>query len=261
MSKKNLLVIVLLLVSTPALGQEEAAAWRYFFFIESTIASSDATTWAQAVTTAAAAHREHEAGNTWAAFRRLTGGPDEVVTFYFPLDSMGDLDAWQPHRRILIETVGKDQARIALEVLELGAETVEGVTSYARGLSLPPAASGPGAPPPRYFWLERVAVEEGRMAEYVALAKRLRDAHEDHPAGLRWRVYGNAIGGDKDELLYYYAFESFAEIDVWPSSQEVLTAAIGARDAARLLAALEAVSEKTTSLWQLEPELSQLGIE
>lgn len=70
---------------------------------------------------------------------------------------------------------------------------------------------------------------------------------------------GSAIGGDNNELHYFYGFEDFAEIDAWPSKQEVLTAAIGEEDAARLLAALEAVSEKTTSLWQLEAELSQLG--
>ena len=47
-------------------------------------------------------------------------------------------------------------------------------------------------------------------------------------------------------MLYIHGFEKFAEVDAWPSRRETLAAAMGA------------ISETTTSLWRLEPELSQL---
>ena len=71
-------------------------------------------------------------------------------------------------------------------------------------------------------------------------------------------TYGNAIGGDSSGLLWIYGFDQFAEIDTWSSRLEALSGSLGDSEAARLLAAIEAVSESTVSLWQLEPHLSQL---
>jgi hypothetical protein len=74
-------------------------------------------------------------------------------------------------------------------------------------------------------------------------------------------VYSNAVGGTEDEILIFYPFDFFAELDDWPSRREVLTGAYGEREAARLSAAIEAVAETTKSLWQMEPALSQIGLE
>ena len=71
--------------------------------------------------------------------------------------------------------------------------------------------------------------------------------------------YADAIGGESSELVHFYGFDAFAEVDSWPSRREVLSAALGERDGGRLASALEAITETTTSLWKFEPKLSRLG--
>ena len=104
-------------------------------------------------------------------------------------------------------------------------------------------------------------VTQERMTEYAALMRRLQRAYDQQESGLAWLVYGNAVGGSDGEILIFYPFDTFAELDGWQSRKSVLTAAYGEREAARLSAALDAVAETSRSLWQMEPALSQIGME
>lgn len=69
-------------------------------------------------------------------------------------------------------------------------------------------------------------------------------------------TYGNAIGGDSSGLLWIYGFDQFAEIDAWDTRLETMSKAMTEGGAAGLVAAMEAISESTSSLWQLESLLS-----
>jgi hypothetical protein len=203
---------------------------------------------------AARAHAKHPEGLVWVTYRKLTGGPDETVRFFFPLNRMGDLDAWQSNRQILTETLGTDRARAVLADLELAENTAERVLSYSGKLSRP----WPDFQAPKYAWVEEVRVADGKMVEYAALIQRLNRAFDEHESEGYWVVYGNAIGGDKAVLTWMHGFDRFAEIDVWDSRLATLAKDMGEGEAARLMAAIEAITETTTSLWQMEPALSQL---
>jgi len=216
---------------------------------------SDSADWADAVAMATRAHAQHPEGNLWAAYRKLTGGPDETVRFFFPLNRMGDLDAWPPNRQILTETLGKDRARIVLADLDLANEVGERVLSYSGKMSRP----WPIFAAPKYVWVDEVKVADGRMVEYAALVQRVVRAFAEHDSKGHWVVYGNAIGGDSATLIWMYAFEQFAEIDAWESRLEALAKALPEGEAERLVGAMEAISESISSLWQLEPALSQLA--
>jgi hypothetical protein len=108
------------------------------------------------------------------------------------------------------------------------------------------------------MWVTEVRVAPGKLIEYAALWKRLTKAFQVADPGATWYVYGESVGGDRQSHLVLYPFDRFAEVDSWKSRSEVLTRAYGAEEAARLAAALDAISETTKSLWHLEPSLSQL---
>lgn len=215
---------------------------------------SESGDWAEALSIAAKAHAKHPDGNIWATYRKLTGGPEETVRFFFPLNRMGDLDEWRSNRQILIETMGKDRARIVLDDLDLASEVGERVLSFSDKMSRP----WPNFQAPKYAWVEEVTVTDGKIVEYAALAQRVVRAFGEHDSKGYWVVYGNAIGGDKATLIWMYGFEQFAEIDAWESRLEALAKALPEGEAARLVAAMGAISESTTSIWALEPHLSQL---
>lgn len=247
------LMLATLLTALPALAQETSGPPAYLFMAESTIAPEDAGDWADAVSAVAKSHGQHPEGTMWATYRLLTGGPDEKVRTFFPLSRMGDLDDWPNNRQIVTQIMGKDPARVVLSDLELASETSETILSLSEKLSHPGAQFR--ATP--YAWVVEVRIAEGKMTEYAALARRLVEIQKENQAGT-WMVYGSALGGDRSTLYYFYPFAKFAEVDGWPSRLDVASESLGAADAAQLLAALEAVSSTTASLWQLEPELSQL---
>jgi len=224
--------------------------------VETTVAPEDASDWAAAVTMMAKAHAKHQDGNMWATYRMLTGGPDETVRTFFPLSQMADLDEWPSNRQVVTEVLGKDQARMVLSDLDLSSGTSERVLSFSEKLSHPNNQFKAH----QYVWVIEVKVAEGKMTEYAALAKRLTEFQKEGSAGT-WMVYGNALGGDNSVLYYFYGFDKFAEVDGWPSRLEIASASLGAAEAARLLSAVDAVSQTTTSVWQLETELSQLAVD
>jgi len=254
---KNALIcttLAALLLALPIAGQESTAKPpAYFFMLESTVAQDDAGDWADAVALTAKAHAKHPKGNFWAAYSELTGGPDETVHFFFPLNRLGDLDEWQSNRKIINQSIGRDLGRIAISDLELASDSSERILSYSAKLSRP----WPDLQAPKYAWVAQVHVADGKMTEYAALAKRVAKAFEESDSEGYWVVYGNAIGGDSSELVYFYGFDRFAEIDDWDARLEALAKSMADGEAERLVAAMEAVSETTTSLWQLEPDLSQ----
>jgi hypothetical protein len=243
-----------LLVYGSSWSQAPLAVTPYYLVIDSTITTEDAGDWAAAAAMTARAHGEHPQGNVFATYRLLTGGPDEKIRVFFPLEKMADLDGWISNRQILYETVGKDRGQLALDDLELTRKSSERIVSFSEKLSRPRQLTGA----PKLLWVAEVEVEEGRMAEYAALAARVKKAHDQSNAGQNWRVFGDAIGGNGSRLTYYYSFDEFASLDEWPSQMEVLTETYGEKEAARLAAAIDSLAKTRTSLWTLEPDLSQV---
>ena len=157
------------------------------------------------------------------------------------------------NHQILAETLGSDRARIVRSDLDLAENSSESILSYSSKMSRP----WPNFQAPRYAWTEEVTVAEGKMVEYAALVERMVRHFDEQEVDGYWVVYGNAIGGDGSSLLWFYGFDLFAEIDAWDSRLDSLAKSIGVEEAARLMAAMEAISQTTTSIWQMEPALSQ----
>jgi len=248
------MTLALPLLAAPAFSQASPGPPKYILLSEFSVIQSDSGGWAEAVAMAARAHAKHADGNLWATYRQLTGGPDERVRFFFPLNRMGDLDGWKSNRQVLTEVLGTDRTRMVLADLDLADRADERVLSFSSKMSRP----WPDFKPPKYAWVEEVRVADGKMVEYAALVERVVRAFNEHGSDGYWVVYGNAIGGDKSTMIWMYGFEQFAEIDSWESRLDALAKAMPKGEAARLVAAIEAISETTSGIWQVEPALSQL---
>jgi len=255
MTARICLAFALLLVALPISSQEPPAPPEYFFLVASSVAQEDVPDWIDAMALTAKAHAKHPEGHSWATYRELTGGPGEAVRFFFPLNRLAELDEWPSNRQVLTEILGKDRARIALSDLDLASDAAESIISYSSKMSRP----WPDFQAPKYAWVEEVRVADGKMVQYAALAQRVVHAFDEHSGDGYWVVYGSAIGGDSSTLLWMYGFDQFAELDAWESRLAVLDKSMGEGEAGRLVAAMEAISESTSSIWQLEPALSQFA--
>ena len=251
------LVMVFVLASVVASAQEAAGAPPYLFVVDGEVEKSSVGSWTKAVVALVEAHDEHRDSKNWAAYRELTGGPDLNVSFFHGFSKLADLDDWTPNRQILVDALGPVEGGAVKYALARGVDTSDRIAVLVDELSRP----WTGAEPPNYLWVATVRVADGKMTEYAALAKRVRRAFDEHSQEVNWLCYADAIGGESSELTYYYGFDAFAEVDTWPSRREVLAAALGVGEGERLASALEAITETTTSLWKLEPELSRLGSE
>jgi len=255
---KRLVVCALGVVITAsglAVAQEAPGAPPYILVVDREIEKAAIAPWSEAVVSLIEAHDAHPDGTMWATFRELTGGPDVRVGFFHGFSKMADLDDWTPSRRILVDVLGPVEGGAVKDALARGLDSSDRVMTLVDDLSRPWTETTP----PRYLWVATVQVADGRMTEYAALTKRVRRAFDSHADTVHWLCYANAIGGESSELTFYYGFDAFAEIDSWPSRREVLAAAHGEHDGARLASALESITETTTSLWRFEPELSRLG--
>lgn len=227
----------------------------FVFVLESTMSDSDVPIWTLAMQDVAAAHTSHEDGNTWAAYRALTGGPEARFRFFSPLGSLAEMDDWPSNRRIVTEAMGADAAGAALRVLDAGARSHDRLMSYVPEVSRPPA---PRPAPYRNVWVLTVTIDAGKMTEYASLLKRVKKAHDDAEDGVHWAVYANAIGGNDMQVELYMPFDRFAELDGWPGTYQVLAARYGVDDAARIIEAMDAISETEGEIWNLVPDLSAL---
>ena len=256
---KSTLVLFVVLTVAPAfvLAQDPSEAPPYLLVVDGVVEKSAIGSWSKAVVTLVEAHDAHPDGTNWAAFRELTGGPDVRVSFFHGFSKLAELDEWTSNRKILVDVLGPVEGGAVKDALSRGVDSSDRVVSLVNELSRPWTS----AAAPNYLWVATVRVADGKMTEYAALAKRVRRAFDEHAGEVHWLCYANAIGGDSSELVYYYGFDAFAEVDSWPSRRGVLSAALGERDGGRLASALEAITETTTSLWRLEPELSRLGRE
>ena len=256
---KNTLALVLALASVSGLAsaQEAAGAPPYLLIVDGELEKTSIGPWSRAVAALIEAHDQHPGGRNWTAFRELTGGPDVGVTFFHGFSKLADLDGWTPNRKILVDVLGPAEGNAVKDALAGGMDSSDRLAAFVPELSRP----WTGVQPPNYLWVVIVRVADGKMTEYAALAKRIRRAFDAHAGAMNWLCYANAIGGETSELIHFYGFDSFAEVDVWPSRREVLATALGEREGARLASAVESITETTTSLWKLEPELSRLGEE
>jgi len=255
MKKALLLVVVLIAVSSAVSAQETTGVSTYLYLAESEVPKTHIGTWTTAVATLVRAHDEHPQAITWSAYRELTGGPDVNVTFARAFDKLADLDEWASNRKILVDALGPLEGSAVKDALTAGVSSTDRVLTFVAEISRP----GPGGVAPKYLWVATVRVADGKMTEYAALAKRVRRAFDQHAFDLKWLCYANAIGGESSELLFFYPFDAFSEVDSWPSRREVLAATLGDHEGARLASAIEAITETTTSLWKLEPRLSRIA--
>lgn len=255
MKNATALTAILVLAAGLTLAQEAPGAPRYFFVVDGEVKKTSIGSWTEAVGALIEAHDAHPDGTDWAAYRELTGGPDVRVSFFHGFSKLAELDEWTPNRKILVDVFGPVEGGAVKEALSRGVDSADRVATLVGDLSRP----WPGVKPPNYLWVATVRVADGKMTEYAALAKRVRRAFDEHAGDVHWLCYADAIGGENSELVYYYGFDAFAQVDAWPSRREVLSAAVGERDGGRLASALEAITETTTSLWKLEPVLSRLG--
>ena len=256
---RTLSTVTLLLMAGLAAAEDTSGPPPYAYFVQTEIESDHAGAWARAVTIAAEAHAGHEHGRTWAAYRKLTGGPDHSVRFFFGLSELGELDRWKSNREILIDALGAAEGRRVHLDLELGTQSTDRIIAYHEASSHPWTTAPPD--PPRYMWVVTVKVDDGKLIEYAALHKRVKGAYASNTNSPNWLVYGNAIGGDRSEHVFYFPFVALAEGAAGRGGDDALTRAYGGEDSARLSAAIEAITETTTSLWRLEPSLSQLAKE
>lgn len=255
---KHVVAIAVTLIVTTGIvaAQETFQPPPYLFVVDGEVEKDLAGPWTEAVVALADAHNQHDEGMNWAAFRELTGGPAVRIGFFRGFSKLADLDGWISNRQILVDVLGPTKGGAVRNALAMGMESSDRLMSLVGELSRPGPAS---SDPPKYLWVATVKVAEGKMTEYAALAKRVRRAFDKHAANMHWLCYANAIGGDESLLVTFYGFDSFSEVDSWSSRRKVLTSALGEREGGRLAAALEAITETTTSLWKLEPELSRLG--
>ena len=256
--KKTVFAVVLLVLVAGFSGSDEGPGSPPFLYVvEAEIEKPHIGMWTAAVRTLIGAHDAHPDGASWAVFRELTGGPDVELMFFRGFSKMAELDHWPSNRRVLVDVLGPVEGGSVKDVLERGIDSSDRVMSRVDELSNPWTSHDP----PKYLWVATVMVAEGKMTEYAALAKRVRQAFEEQATDLRWICYANAIGGDAAELTFLYGCASLAQVDGWASRREVLAAFLGDRDGERLASAIEAITETTTSLWKLEPELSRLSEE
>ncbi len=255
MKNTSALIAILILAAGFALAQETPGAPRYFLVVDGEVEKTSIGSWTKAVGSLVEAHDAHPDGTSWAAFRELTGGPDVRISFFHGFSKLADLDQWTPNRKILVDVLGPVEGGAVKDALSRGVDSSDRVTTLVDELSRP----WPGVKPPNFLWVATVRVADGKMTEYAALAKRVRRAFDEHAGDVHWLCYADAIGGESSELVHFYGFDAFAEVDSWPSRREVLSAALGERDGGRLASALEAITETTTSLWKFEPKLSRLG--
>jgi hypothetical protein len=255
MNKPLFCAIAVFLAAGFATAQDAPGAPPFFLVADAEIEKASIGPWTKAVVALVDAHDAHPNGTAWAAFRELTGGPDVRVSFFYGFSKMADLDNWTPNRRILVDGLGPVEGGQVKDALARGVDSSDRLMKLVDELSRPWA----GAEPPKYLWVATVRVADGKMTEYASLAKRVRRAYEGHAENARWLCYANAIGGESTELIYYYGFDAFAEVDSWPSRREVLAAAHGERDGVRLASAIESITETTTSLWRFEPQLSRIS--
>ena len=244
---------LLLAASVAGAQQEPAENSPYLFVIDARVDAEVARLWSTALGKTAEAHALHESGNTWATFKKMTGGPEAEFRFVFPMQRLGDLDAWKSNRKIVTEALGNDLGRQVLRQLETGSASTDRILALSPELSRPEPDRVA-----RYLWTIRVKVDGGKKVEYAALMRRVKQAHDRHERGMHWLVYGNAVGGDPDEVLWVMPFEKFAEIDGWALDDEVLRKVYGDDEANRLIDALNAISTTTERVWRLMPGLSRL---
>jgi len=255
MRKSTVIAAALVLVAAFAGADEDSGSPPFLYVVDAEVEKMHIGGWTDAVKALIRAHEGRSDGASWAVFRELTGGPQVDVMFFRGFSTMAELDGWPVTRRVLVDALGPVEGGAVKDALERGVDSSDRVMSRVDELSNPWISRDP----PRYLWVATVVVAEGKMTEYAALAKRVRRAFEDQVGDLRWICYANAIGGERRELSFFYGFDTFSEVDRWPSRREVLATSLGDRMGERLASAIESITETTTSLWKLEPDLSLLG--
>jgi hypothetical protein len=247
--------MLLAVVAGDAVAHDGPGSPPYLYMAESEVEKTQIGSWTAAVEALIEAHDRHEQGLNWVVFREITGGPGVRLKIFRGFGKLAELDDWTPNRQILVEVFGPAEGHAVKQALGRGVTSSDRVISRIDELSRPWTSHDP----PKFVWVSTVKVAEGRMTEYAALAKRVRRAFDEHGGEARWMCYGNAIGGDGSELIFFHGFDAFAEVDLWPSRREALAAAIGDQEAGRLISAMESMTETTTALWKLEPRLSRMG--
>ena len=107
----------LMLLAVAVAAQEAPGPPKYFYLLESSVEPEHMGSFSAAVAQTARAHAQHPRGNSWVAYRKVTGGPEARVVFLFPFTRMAELDRWKPSRRVLVDVLGRQEGR---EVFNFG---------------------------------------------------------------------------------------------------------------------------------------------
>ncbi len=222
-------VVAVLLLTLPTLAQDEAEVegpWPFFLIVRGEVDAAMMAEYNDAVGKMVAAHKQHDNGNNWAAFTRLTGSEDPRFHFFVPMTTMGEMDGWTPNFQIVAAAHGRETAQEVFETLQKCWKAESLLLAYNPGISNPPEGLG-GQPPPA-AWHLKVTIDPGMVFEYIGLVQKVVEAHTGHDNGLNWIGYQNSIGGHGNEFHYFIMMEKIGDIDTLPSNDEVMIETVGA---------------------------------
>lgn len=255
-----LLLALALLSAGVAIAQEEETAegplYPFFYIIKAKVDSTMMTEYAGAVSQVVAAHKQHEQGNTWAAFSPLTGGPNPLFYYFVPMQTMGEMDGWLPNQKILSDTLGAEAAASAFQTLSNSSKSKNLVLAFSPALSNPDATATPGAP--AFVFTIHSKVEAGMMGKYTELVQKLKEAHNGHEDGFRWTAYTPVIGGQSGEVYYFIGLDKLGDMDGWVPVEKIEADQLGAEEAAAMRKAMGGMASSTTMILALAPSLSSL---
>ena len=110
----------------------------------------------------------------------------------------------------------------------------------------------------RYFYVTTVRVRPGHEAEYEAMNKIVREAHQKANIPERWAVFQVNYGMPRTTLLIFQPLKSLAEVDNFPKTHgDTFQAAIG-EDGGKKLRELtnSAVLTSETNIFAFSPKMS-----
>lgn len=111
--------------------------------------------------------------------------------------------------------------------------------------------------PAQYLWVARITAKLGHVEEWAAFEKQIQEARRRTGDPRSVSVYQLQTGGPANLFHAVIAFDDLSQLDSWPSVPELLQAAYGERDAARMYAEGTATEESVEiEIHALEPQFS-----
>jgi hypothetical protein len=213
----------------------------------------------QAIQKIVAAHQQHDNGNVWAAYARLTGAGGPKFEFYLPMSKMAEMDAWTPNFQILAAAHGPEEAAKIFQSIQECWTPESLLLAYNPTISNPADGSYRSAPPAA-AWHLKVVIDRGAVFEYVGMVQKIVEAHKSHENGLRWIGYSNTVGGHGNEFHFYIMMEKVGDFDGWPTNAQVMSDAIGAEAWGEMQQRLAEIGDSESEILLFSPPHSNAGV-